>query len=110
MDSRGTRSPLTLWAGLALGAALAVPASARDCAPPGTAPAVPGWQPIETAPQDRQVLLGTFSDDRFLKGVGHWDVRDELGGGLWSVEDWWGVSPKFWAALPPEPCDQRPKS
>jgi hypothetical protein len=62
-----------------------------------------GWGSIETAPKNKPVLLGLLTGAGFIQGVGRWEVRDELGAGIWSVEDWWGRTPTHWSPIPPPP-------
>lgn len=63
-----------------------------------------GWHEMSTAPKDRQVLFGLKSEEDFVIALGSWDVRDDLGGGNWTVEDWWNAPPTHWADVPPPPC------
>jgi hypothetical protein len=66
------------------------------------------WQPIATAPQDgSDMLLGKWRDGVFLQGIGRWQVTDEAHmPGFWSVADWFGGPPTFWAPIPvPPPAD-----
>lgn len=65
-----------------------------------------GWQEISSAPKDRQILLGLMTEEGFALALGHWDVRDELGGGNWTAEDWWGIPPTHWTQVPPPPCSK----
>jgi hypothetical protein len=66
------------------------------------------WQPIESAPRDRQILLGLRTASGFRIALGHWEVHDEvvletLTGGEWSAAAWWGADPTHWSAIPPAP-------
>lgn len=59
------------------------------------------WQPIETAPKDTIILLGTESDpfvDRhmFFIDLG-WSYMDQEG--FWSVSDRELIYPSHWAAI-----------
>lgn len=68
------------------------------------APAAPGWQPIETAPKDRAILIaGQFeADGRWLMGTGRWReaFEDELSG-QWSWT--WHARATHWQPLPAPP-------
>lgn len=63
-----------------------------------------GWQPAESAPRDREVLLGHRTAEGFRYGVGYWEVADDLHAGRWTVEEWWGESPTHWFPVPPVPA------
>jgi hypothetical protein len=60
------------------------------------------WQPIETAPKDREeILVGVQSDQHFFRYVAYWT------GDAWTV---WGdmdatrsVKPTHWMPLPSPP-------
>lgn len=68
-----------------------------------------GWQPIDSAPRDAQILLGLSRDGRFDVALGEWKVLDEqvvegdMGAGTWSPTLWWGVEPTHWAPIPEAP-------
>jgi len=64
-----------------------------------------GWQPIETAPLDRQIVLGRQDGDIFLVALGFWEVVDEppFDGGRWSTQKWWDALPTHWLDIPPPP-------
>lgn len=65
------------------------------------------WQPIETAPKDRRVLLwGRYWNgvDKFQHPlIGIWDPNV----GRWIIpgEFRFGVHPSYWMPLPPPPKD-----
>jgi hypothetical protein len=61
------------------------------------------WRSMETAPRDRDILLGRRVGSQFLVGVGRWLVLDAETPGGWSTQQWWGGSPTHWAPLPPAP-------
>ena len=63
-----------------------------------------GWRPVESAPRDREVLLGRRTDSGFRYGVGYWEVADDLHAGRWTVEEWWGEAPTHWLSVPPVPA------
>lgn len=63
-----------------------------------------GWQPTESAPRDREVLLGHRTADGFRYGVGFWEVADDLHAGRWTVEEWWDEAPTHWFPVPPVPA------
>lgn len=58
------------------------------------------WQPIETAPKDRSVLLAAWvaSGPYYVREVGWWEEAD---GGFWSFPSE-GV-PTHWMPLPEPP-------
>lgn len=64
-----------------------------------------GWQPIETAPRDREVVLGYRSADGEKLGIGFWEVADEQHAGRWTVEEWWDESPSHWLPVPAIPAE-----
>ena len=63
------------------------------------------WQPIETAPLDRTVLLGRVRDGAFDVALGQWEVTDDwpYDGGRWSVSYLWNGAPTHWLELPGSP-------
>ena len=70
-----------------------------------TAMAAHQWQPIATAPKDRQVLLGRADAGGFRLAVGGWEVHDDppFDGGRWSATVWWGAPPTHWMDIPAPP-------
>lgn len=58
------------------------------------------WQPIETAPEDRTILLGAHGLEGFLQMTGYWADTDWyfIGGG------WMGVLPSHWMSLREPPA------
>ncbi len=66
-------------------------------------PAPSAWHSIKTAPKDKTILLGLLTEDGFLQGIGYWEVRDELGAGIWSTQEWWGQPPTHWSPIPSPP-------
>jgi len=63
------------------------------------------WQPGETAPKDRVILLGLDRDGEFTTAIGYWEVHDEppFDGGRWTTTVWWGALPTHWAEIPAPP-------
>ena len=66
-----------------------------------------GWQPIETAPKDRELILspGGVRESSFINAVkiGGWVDDDEHpSGGYWEM---WGATwiPKYWMPKPDAP-------
>lgn len=66
-----------------------------------------GWQPIETAPKDRELILspGGVKESSFIDAVkiGGWVSDDEHpSGGYWEM---WGATwvPKYWMRKPAAP-------
>jgi hypothetical protein len=63
------------------------------------------WRPIETAPLDREILLGRTDGPGFEVALGQWEVTDDwpYDGGRWSVTYLWQAEPTHWLDVPPPP-------
>ena len=63
----------------------------------------PEWQPIETAPHDREVLV--YDDGAIL--ISLW-VRDEDGQEGWWDHGFMDPAPTHWQPVPAEPKEEQP--
>jgi hypothetical protein len=97
-----------------LNAALRDATEAQTFDPEGTQPAAPvGWQPIETAPNKTEVLIGAWIDGEFKWGRSErfYDSGNEMEGEpacgwVWSIDDCSdsvAEDPSHWMPLPAAP-------
>ncbi|MCL4186846.1 MAG: hypothetical protein KJZ85_04505 [Rhodobacteraceae bacterium] len=60
------------------------------------------WQPIQSAPLDRVILLARIRAEAVDIALGQWEVTDDwpYDGGRWSVTYLWEGDPTHWLEVP----------